>query len=75
VFYIPHHVQSEIFHQLGSQDYLKAAIGTNHRGINISSLALKKLLDHTDTLKHKVNWVKQGLDYTPYKRWEDFWSD
>jgi len=75
VFYIPHHVQSEIFHQLGSQDYLKAAMGTNHRGINISSLALKKLLDHTDTLKHKVNWVKQGLDYTPYKRWEDFWSD
>ena len=73
LFYIPSHVQAEVFQSMGSDSYLQVAKGTNHRGITISTAAMKKLIEHPDTIIKTINWEKQGPDTTPYQRWEDFW--
>lgn len=75
IFYIPLAVQEEVFTTLGVTKYLTAAIGTNHRGISIRAPAMTELMNHTKTMRLSVNWVKSGLDYTPYKRWEKFWEN
>ena len=73
IFYIPTSAQLEIY-DMFSVEYLKANRGTNHRGIFISTKAMKELKAHPNTLKREVTWTKQGKHYTPYERWEDFWK-
>lgn len=75
IFYIPLEVQLEICNQMGANNYHKIGkTGTNNRGIELSKDALSYLLKHNNTISLQVNWTKQGLNYTPYKRWEDFWA-
>lgn len=73
VFYIPKEVQQKVMDEVGRSSYLAAEVGTNHRGINIASSARKKLLQHDDTLKIKINWNRIKPAYNPRKRWDDFW--
>ena len=73
IFYIPLSVQNEIYETLGGDRYLTAHTGTNHRGISIRAPAMTKLMHHSNTMRLTVNWIKSGLDYTPYTRWEEFW--
>lgn len=75
VFYIPLEAQREIFDNLGSDEYLRSAISTNHRGIEISSNAINLLQNHNTTKKLWVDWQKLGINYTPYDRWEEFWEE
>ena len=74
IFYIPTSVQLETYDMFGVE-YLKANRGTNHRGIFISTEAMKALKTHPDTVKSEVTWTKQGMHYTPYERWEEFWKE
>lgn len=74
VFYIPKEVQADVISKIGRKSYLDAKVGTNHRGIAITSLARKALLEHTDTIKIGIQWNKTNPDYNPRKRWDDFWS-
>ena len=75
LFYIPQWVQQEVMEEMGgSEEYLHVAYETNHRGINLSSRARNKLLDHSNTLKSPVNWIKQDINHNPYERWESFWK-
>ena len=55
--------------------YLKANVGTNHRGIAISKEAMKAIKSDNRIFKISVNWNKTGLQYQPYQRWEDFWKN
>jgi hypothetical protein len=73
IFYIPTSVQLKTYEMFG-EEYLNAKRGTNHRGIFIRTEAVKAMKLHSDTLKCKVTWKKQGLYYTPHQRWEDFWK-
>ncbi len=75
VFYIPVSVQSEIYEGIGTDRYFYVPTGTNHRGIAIRGSTMKKLIEHSDTIKCSVDWVRQGLNYTPYERWEEFWKN
>ena len=75
LFYIPQWVQQEVMAEMGgSEKYLHVAEDTNHRGINLSSKAKNRLLDHSYTLKSPVNWIEQDVDHSPYERWETFWQ-
>lgn len=74
IFYIPTSVQSEIHHNLKDK-YLKARVGTNHRGIAISAAAMRMMKSDSRVLRWPVNWTKTGVAYTPYQRWEKFWHD
>ena len=76
VFYIPLTVQQSIYHQLGPDDYLSSATGTNNRGIEIKSRAVAALKAHSDTLKIPVNWVIANIKYPePWAEWEDYWNN
>ena len=67
IFYIPQAVQQEVRDAL-KDGYLHAKVGTNHRGISISSAGMNALLTDGRTLRAGVNWQRAGLDHTPYAR-------
>lgn len=74
-FLIPLSVQKEIFKKLGKEAYLKLPkVGTNPRGVEYSKEALGKMVEHKDTLKIKIKWDKEDVDYNIYERWIDYWS-
>ena len=73
IFYIPSEVQTETRNCM-KDEYLHARVGTNHRGISISSKAMKKMKADARTLRKSVKWEKVGLSYSPHERWENFWS-
>ena len=75
VFYIPLEVQKYVFLNIGRFKYLSSSRNTNNRGIEASSEAIKLLSGHKETISLRVNWVKQGFEYTPYSRWETFWKE
>ena len=74
VYYIPLSVQREIYEQ-DPGHYLSVPVGTNHRGAELKTASRNALFGHNDTIRIKVDWIKRGLNYTPYERWEKFWRD
>ena len=72
IFYIPVEVQQRVHQELGD-DYLSAKVGTNHRGISITSAAMRCLKDSDQTLSAEVNWLESGLTNSPYARWREYW--
>jgi len=72
IFYIPVAVQTDARKQMGD-DYLKANVGTNHRGIAISRQAMTIMKSDSRVRKQSVRWHQSGIDYKPHDRWEDFW--
>ncbi len=75
--YIPLNVHREIFRHLGIDSYVKRPKkGTNPRGVEISSKALKLCLEHTNTRKINIEWECNNLKkYTPYIRWVKLWAE
>ena len=74
VFYIPEKTQNEVMQELGREHYLVSNRGTNNRGISISSQAMKILQKHNATITMNINWIRKGLNYTPYDRWVEYWK-
>lgn len=75
LFYFPKLVQEEIFNTLGKEDYIKLPPkGTNPRGVELSSKALKKLLEHNNTKKIDITWKKEEIEFNAFKRWIDLWA-
>ena len=75
LFYIPKEVQRNIFDKLGRDKYIKLpSQGTNPRGVEITSNALKEILEHEQTLKIKIKWKKSKIDFNPYVRWVEHWQ-
>lgn len=75
--YIPLNVHREIFERLGRSSYIKQPKkGTNPRGVEISSTALKLCLEHTHTKKISIIWkCNSVIKYSPYDRWVKLWAD
>lgn len=77
VFYIPVHVQKEAHLSL-KKDYFNVDKHSNHRGIEISSVAMGKLKNHRDTKRAMVDWTfhKDSLKRSvrSYERWTEFWG-
>lgn len=73
IYYIPLEVQMEVHNEL-EDEYLSAAVGTNHRGISITPTAMKDLKRHKDTLSASVDWVESGIEISPHDRWVEFWE-
>ena len=74
IYYIPVEVQLATRNELGDS-YLHANVGTNHRGISISSTAMKMLKEHTSTLCAYVTWLESDIDVMPHDRWVDYWNE
>lgn len=74
VYYIPVSVQCEVYEH-DPRHYMNIQVGTNHRGAGLTTASKKALLGHEDTIRIEVDWIKRGLSYTPYDRWEKFWRE
>jgi hypothetical protein len=74
-YYIPVDLQNKIFRKLGRENYLKLPKpGTNPRGIEISSKALKTLLNDDGVYKIPIEWKKEKIEYDAYERWVELWE-
>ncbi|MCL0093872.1 ThaI family type II restriction endonuclease [Dehalococcoidia bacterium] len=75
LFYIPLSAQAEVLKELGNDSYIKLpSLGTNPRGVEISSKALERLVQHPGTYKIEIDWIKQSIDFSPYERWVELWQ-
>jgi len=75
LFYFPLDVQLEVFNSLGRENYIKLpSLGTNPRGVEMSSTAMQKLLEHRDIYKIKIDWKKEEIKFNAFKRWIDLWA-
>ena len=75
--YVPLSVHREVFEYLGRASYIKQPKrGTNPRGVEISSKALKLCLEHADTKKIDIIWqCDDVVEYSPYNRWVELWAN
>ncbi len=75
-YYIPLESQQKVFDQLGRDKYIKLPKqGTNPRGIEITKEAMLRLVDSEMSKKIPVSWRKEGIQFSPYKRWIDLWRN
>ncbi|MDE3270093.1 MAG: ThaI family type II restriction endonuclease [Pseudomonadota bacterium] len=72
IFYIPVEVQRVIKSELGAK-YLTARVGTNHRGISLTTEAKLMLIKHKDTISAKVDWRCKEIKIHPHERWVTYW--
>lgn len=75
LFLIPKNVQEAVFNSLGRESYIKLPpLGTNPRGVEISSKALQLLLEQRDTKKILINWNKEKMKFNAFNRWVELWA-
>ncbi len=76
LFLFPVEVQRDIFDELGRDAYIKTPKpGTNPRGVEISSEALKKLMQDSRTRKIEIEWQRPSIQrIEPYRRWVHYWE-
>ncbi|MEM3829249.1 MAG: ThaI family type II restriction endonuclease [Conexivisphaerales archaeon] len=76
LYYIPYEVQNTVFDKMGRQGYIRLPKrGTNPRGVEISNDALKAIIVDDRTKSIEINWIKKSINYNPFKRWVDLWSE
>jgi hypothetical protein len=76
LYYIPREVQDAVFNRMGKERYIKLPKqGTNPRGVEISIDALKAVISSDRTKSVEINWIKESIDYNPFKRWVDLWGE
>ena len=69
-------MQISVFDRMGRTRYiLLPKQGTNPRGIEFSKEAMTGLINHTESRKLMISWVKPDVSYSPYQRWIDYWRD
>jgi hypothetical protein len=75
-FYIPIEAQQRIFRSIGRSRYFKLPKpGTNPRGVEVSKECLSRLMEDQDTKSMTVVWRRSKIEYSPYQRWVDYWSE
>lgn len=75
LFYIPAEAQKDVFDKLGRDQYIKLPTqGTNPRGVEITSSAMKDMLTNKQTLKIGIQWIKGIVGFNPYRRWLEQWQ-
>ncbi len=76
LFWISLGVQKRILQQMGNHNYLTPPKpGTNPRGVEISRNAFERLLQDADTKYIEIFWKRPEIEYNPYERWVDYWSE
>jgi len=77
LYYIPYEIQNVVFNKMGKEKYIKLPKqGTNPRGVEISNEALNAIVNDKENTKYiEINWIKESIDYNPFKRWIDLWGD
>jgi hypothetical protein len=75
-YYIPLEAQKRLFDRISRQNYIKLPkAGTNPRGVEITKEALSSLVEDSESKSIEINWQRTKIDFNPYKRWVDLWSE
>ena len=75
LYCFPVEVQLEVFESLGRDNYIKLpSLGTNPRGVEISSKALQTLVKQDKSFRIEIDWQKEDLKFNAFKRWVDLWA-
>ena len=75
-YYVPVEAQRRLFEKIGVKRYIKLPKpGTNPRGVEISKEALSRLVGDKETKVIEMSWQKSDIEYKPYQRWVDYWSE
>jgi len=75
LYYFSQELQQEVLDELGRERYIKMpAIGTNPRGVEISSEAFRKIVNHHSALKIEITWEKEEITYNAFERWIELWA-
>ncbi len=76
LYFIPVEAQRNLLEKIGSERYIKLPKqGTNPRGAEITKEALLSLIQSQETKVIEIDWQKPEIDYQPYQRWVDYWSE
>lgn len=76
LYFIPVEIQRDLHKQIGGENYIKLPKeGTNPRGAEITSTALKSLINNDETKVIKISWQKPDINYNLFKRWVDYWNE
>lgn len=74
--YIPLEAQKRLFDKVGRTNYIKLPIpGTNPRGVEITKEALSSLVEDQTSKVIEIYWERTEVDYSPYKKWVDYWKE
>lgn len=75
-YYLPLEVQRKVFENIGRERYIKLPKpGTNPRGVEITKEALEAIATDKDSKAIEIYWQRAEIDYNPYERWVDHWSE
>lgn len=75
LYYFPLESQKSVLEYFGKEAYIKLpTVGTNPRGIEIKSDAMKKLLEHEKTMKIEIHWTKKETKVDTFERWVELWE-
>jgi hypothetical protein len=75
-YYIPLEAQKRLFDRVGGEGYIKLPKpGTNPRGVEVTKEALSSLVKDEMSKAIEISWQKTKVDYSPYKRWVDYWKE
>ena len=73
---IPLQVQIDTFNKMGGEGYIKLPKpGTNPRGVELSKEAMSEMINDNRTNVIDINWKKADIDFNPYQKWVDYWSE
>ena len=74
-YYIPKEVQLDVFYKIGKDNYLKMPKeGTNPRGVELATNALKEILQDNKTCKIEIAWRKERINFNAYDKWIELWK-
>jgi hypothetical protein len=69
LYYVDKQTQRQVMDSVGRDKFLKISSGSNNRGITYGTDVLKKLLNHENTLKIEIDWVKTNEKFNIFERW------
>jgi hypothetical protein len=69
LYYVDKQTQRQVMDSVGRNKFLKISSGSNNRGITYGTDVLKKLLNHENTLKIEIDWVKTNEKFNIFERW------
>jgi len=79
IYYIPIETQIRLLEKIGIKNYINLPKeGTNPRGNNFSSSAMRRLVQDKDTMFIPIRWpiiTNKSDRSVVYKRWIDYWSE
>lgn len=75
LYFFPRELQSVTLHAMARNEYFTLPKqGTNPRGVEVSTKAVREMASHPKSMYIPVKWVKQEILFDPYKRWLELWE-